>query len=84
MANEKQNGMQEAKAPREIKPRCPYCNSRPCVMQMTLSTFGFMPTCIFICEKCERIISVAPLPIPPEPPRQQRESSGIVIPGRGM
>ena len=67
--------------PREILPRCPYCKARPCVMKLLPSQFGPIPCATFICSKCEKIISVAVMPMPPQQP--QRQDHSILIPGRG-
>lgn len=44
------------------KPRCPYCKARPCETYAHLVSFNFGVTALFCCTRCDKILSVAPIP----------------------
>jgi DNA-directed RNA polymerase subunit RPC12/RpoP len=75
-----ENGDKPEMPVHEIKPRCPHCSARPCNLSMTLTRFGMLPVAVFICAKCEKIISISVLPPPPSPVEPER--SLIAVPGR--
>jgi hypothetical protein len=65
---------------RDVKPRCPYCGDRPVNVVMNLIQFGNAPAAMFFCGKCEKVLSVAPLPMVPGPPQPQERPSSLFIP----
>jgi hypothetical protein len=57
---------------KDVKPRCPHCSARPVNVVMNFIQFGNAQAAMFFCGKCEKVISIAPLPMNPQPPKPQR------------
>jgi len=57
---------------REVKPRCPYCKVSPVRVVMNLIQFGNAPAVMFFCGDCEKVLSIAPLPMVPGAPEPRR------------
>ena len=62
-----------------VMPRCPYCKARPCNLGMNLVGFGPVPVAVFICSKCEKVLSCSI--VPPEPLRSEEPpKTRLIIP----
>lgn len=64
----------------ERQPRCPYCRVRPCQIYMKLASFNGAVAVIFACGKCDKIISVAPVPTDGREQNMERRHGGLVLP----
>ena len=60
-------------------PRCPHCSARPCELYLQEAAFGPVPVAVFCCKKCDRIISVALIPLMPQQ-RSSQQRSGLILP----
>jgi hypothetical protein len=70
--------MPESKAK---QPKCPHCDVQPCALALVLTSFGpSQPAAVFICNDCERIVSVAPLIAPVTREPQKERAPFIMVP----
>ena len=76
-----ENVTQPGPPAKKLVPRCPHCSARPCNVGVAFISFDRTSHAVmFLCGKCEKIISIAPLmPGPVQEPEIRRI---IEFPGR--
>ena len=68
---------QKAEQSRSRIPMCPWCNFQPCALGLNIVAFGQDAVAgIFFCQRCEKILAVAPLP----QPDVQEQSRRVILP----
>ena len=73
--------MPEYGLPPTKQPKCPFCGVQPCPLALQLTSFGpAQPAVVFICNDCERILSVAPLIAPVTREPQKERAPLIMVP----
>ncbi len=64
--------------PRPKVMKCPYCDAQPCALGAMITSFdAHSHAIVFICDACEKILSIAP--ILPSVPQPSRDSSRSLI-----